>query len=214
MPFCKRKQAHTSALLVCAILATTFLAYGKDSAKKLSAYDAIVVDPVVVAPAAAKNFPAGLDAAIRARMGEELRKKKMFPDVQDQLPPSDQKTATTGGAAAIMEPSGGPSASASGSRSGTTQPEVSKLVLSTTVEKFSKGNTAARVLVGFGAGESRIALRFVLRDAATGAEIMQFDQESSWSGDLSFTGGTANEAARGAADNAVKGLIKEIQKNR
>ncbi|HUK30335.1 MAG TPA: DUF4410 domain-containing protein, partial [Candidatus Acidoferrum sp.] len=94
------------------------------------------------------------------------------------------------------------------------QEATHKLILSSTVEKFSKGNMAARVLVGFGAGESKITLRFVLHDASTGAEIMQLEQEATWSGDLSFTGGTPNEAARGAADNAVKGLIKEIRKNR
>jgi hypothetical protein len=214
MPFRPNSPARTSALVAFAILAGSFLAYGKGPEKKLSAYDMIVVEPVVVAPGAAKNFPMGLDAAIRARMAEELRKKKLFQDVEDQTAPLQQKASPIAGPSRHGVAASGPSDFEGETQTVEPQEMPHKLVLSSTVEKFSKGNMAARVLVGFGAGESKITLHFVLHDAATGAEIMQFDQEASWSGDLSFTGGTPNEAARGAADNAVKGLIKEIQKNR
>jgi hypothetical protein len=214
MPFFSNRMARTSAVVALAMLSGTFLANGKGSEKKLSAYEMIVVEPVIVAPGAAKSFPAGLDAAIRARMGDELRKKKVFPDVEDQTAPLQQKASPIAGPARRGIVASGPSDSGDETQNIEPQEVPRKVVLSSTVEKFSKGNMAARVLVGFGAGESKITLRFVLHDAATGAEIMQFEQEASWSGDLSFTGGTPNEAARGAADNAVKGLIKEIQKNR
>jgi hypothetical protein len=214
MPFLTKRLARTAALVGVAVFSAAFIANGKDAARKLSSYDAIIVEPVVVGSGAAKNFPVGLDAAIRSRMGEELRKKKLFQDVEDQTAPLQQKSSPIAGPPRKAIAASGPSAFEDEAQSAGQPPEASRLILSTTVVKFSKGNMAARAIIGFGAGESRIALHFVLRDSTTGAEIMQFDQESSWSGELNFTGGTPNEAARGAADNAVKGLIKEIQKNR
>jgi hypothetical protein len=214
MPFRITRHACTSVVLLFAMLAMAFVAHGKDADKKLSTYSAITVDPVIVGPAAAKNFPVGLDAAIRARMVDELRKKKLFQDVQDQAAPAHQRQATRNPPGPNSDPaiSTGPSPT---SAQDTSQPvEPPRIILSTTVEQFSKGNMAARAIIGFGAGESKITLRFVLRDAATGAELLQFEQKASYTGDLSFTGGTPSEAARGAANGAVKGLIKEIQKNR
>jgi hypothetical protein len=213
MRFHVKNQARGAAILVFAILAAAFIANAKDSAKKLSNYDAIIVEPVVVVPGAAKNFPAGFDAAIRARMGDELRKKKLFQDVQDQFPATTQNPAPAG-VTASADATSGPNPSASSPQGGALQSAASRIILSATVEQFSKGSMAARSLIGFGAGESRITLHFVLRDSASGTELMEFDQKATWNGDLSFTGGTPNEAARGVADNAVKGLIREIQKNR
>ncbi len=214
-------RARASAIIATAILASALIAYGKDETKKLSTYDMIVVEPVAVTSGAAKNFPPGLDSAIRARMCEELKKKKLFRDVLDLSAPTQQKAPDSGGAVDIADATS--TASASGAPTGNTTSKGQadgqetgphKIILSTTVEQFSKGNTAARVLVGFGAGESKITLHFVLRDSATGAQLLQMEQKASWSGMTSFSGGDANDATRGVTNNAVKGLVREIEKNR
>lgn len=158
--------------------------------KRLSGYNTFVVQAVTVEQSAAtKDLPKGLDIIMQDRIVQELRKKNVFQGVQGpgEMPTETNKTAA----------------------------EIEKgLILNSMVLSFDKGNTAGRFFLGFGSGKSKITVRFILRDAQSGLEIMRFDQKATWNGMTTFSGGDAEDAAHGVAFNVVKELIKEVQKNR
>jgi hypothetical protein len=158
--------------------------------KRLSSYNTFVVQAVTVEQSAAtKDFPKGLDIVMQDRIVQELRNKNVFQRVQG---PGESPTEAD-------KPAG----------------ESEKgLILNGMVLSFDKGNTAGRFFLGFGSGKSKITVRFILRDAQSGLEIMKFDQKATWNGMTTFSGGDAEDAAHGVAFNAVKEMIKEIQKNR
>src|SRR6185436_2628987 len=72
--------------------------------------------------------------------------------------------------------------------------EGQKLTLALTVIKFDKGNRAARYMVGFGAGATKIKVRFVFTDAASGKEVFRTDREGKFFGTISFVGGSKEHA--------------------
>ncbi|MGH9562148.1 MAG: DUF4410 domain-containing protein, partial [Terracidiphilus sp.] len=89
-----------------------------------------------------------------------------------------------------------------------------RVILNCTILSFSTGNRAARYLAGFGAGESKLKVRFALKDAKTGADVMSWEQTGTFKGMFTPFGGNANTAFAGAANGVVKGLMKQIEKNR
>jgi hypothetical protein len=79
---------------------------------------------------------------------------------------------------------------------------------------YDKGSRAGRWLVGFGAGATKVKVRFVFRDAQTGAELFRTDRQGKFYGTVSLVGGGKGQAVSEAAGDVVDGLIKDIRKNR
>ena len=92
--------------------------------------------------------------------------------------------------------------------------EGQKLMMAMTVIQFEKGNRASRYLVGFGAGATKIKVRFVFTDAASGKEMFRTDREGKFYGAISFVGGSKEQAITEAAGDVLDGLIKDVNKNR
>ena len=69
-------------------------------------------------------------------------------------------------------------------------------------------------MVAFGYGATKIKMRFSVRDAATGVELVTFDHKGSFSGAFSFVGGGKEKAQNEAAGDVVDGIVKKILKNR
>jgi len=89
-----------------------------------------------------------------------------------------------------------------------------RLVLSSTVVEYNKGSRAARFVVGMGAGAAKMRIRFVFKDAATGAELFQTEREGKYAGWLSGSGGTKEEAVIESAGDVVDRLLEDIKKQR
>jgi hypothetical protein len=79
---------------------------------------------------------------------------------------------------------------------------------------FNKGNRAARYIVGFGAGATKIKVRLVFRDAESQQELLSVDREGKFSGMFTLVGGSGTQAMSDVANDVIDGLIKEINKNR
>jgi curli biogenesis system outer membrane secretion channel CsgG len=89
----------------------------------------------------------------------------------------------------------------------TTATEASpKLKVSGEVTKYVKGSQAARYLVGFGAGKTKVVVDVKLTDAATGEVI--FNQ--SVDGDVTWGlfGGDSDKAKGGVADEIIREMKK------
>ena len=89
-----------------------------------------------------------------------------------------------------------------------------RLILSNRVVEYSKGNRAARMLVGWGAGAAKMRIQFVFKDAETGAELFRTEREGKYAGWLSGTGGTKEEAVIESAGDVVDRLLDDIKKQR
>jgi hypothetical protein len=188
-------------------------------AKKLAGYTVIVVEKFTVDKnPATEDFPKGLETMMQGRAVAKMREQKLFEKVIDaaEAPavqpaasnpaPSDDtraaaQTGTRGEGAGVQKPT----ASGAGER---------RVSLNGTVLTFDKGSRAARYFGGFGAGESKLKVRFILADAQTGTEVMRWDQVGTFKGMFSAFGGSQEEAFASTANGVVKGLIKEIVKNR
>jgi len=165
----------------------------QNAKKPLSGYSVITVETFVVGTLAAKmGFPQGFEGLIQKSAVVELSGRKLFEKVIDATEP----TAGTDGAATAPEE------------------ERRRLILSGTIIGYDPGSRATRVLVGFGAGSAKVKVRLILRDAQTSKEVLRTDLQGKYAGMSSFAGGTVETATRQAAEKVVKGLIKEIQKNR
>lgn len=81
-----------------------------------------------------------------------------------------------------------------------------KLKVSGEVTKYVKGSQAARYLVGFGAGKTKVVVDVKLTDAATGEVI--FNQ--SVDGDVTWGlfGGDSDKAKGGVADEIIREMKK------
>ena len=187
------------------------------STKKLAGYNVIVVNAFTIDKSpATSGTPKELESIIHARAVQELRAKAIFEGVVDAAPPAPDTSGRVDArvdlrvSAVQTVVTGVPGAEVRAS-AGTEQ----RVILSGAVLSFSKGNRAARYAAdGLGAGESKLKVRFTLADAKTGAELMSWVEEGTFKGTLSPFGGSANQATSGAANGVVKGLIKQIEKNR
>jgi len=89
-----------------------------------------------------------------------------------------------------------------------------RLLLTSTVVGYDKGSRAARFMVGMGAGAAKMRIRFVFKDAVTGAELFTTEREGKYAGWLSGTGGTKEEAVVESAGDVVDRLLEDIKKQR
>jgi hypothetical protein len=85
------------------------------------------------------------------------------------------------------------------------------LIASGEVADFAKGNRAARVAVGYGAGSAKIKVVLVLRDALSGMEVLRLEQTGRYAGFGNLTGGSADKARSESARKVVDGLLKQIK---
>ncbi len=181
-------------LMLAAALPALAADQKKEAAKQLAGYNGILVEKFAVDNnPATEDFPKGLETMMQSRAVQKLREKKIFDEVVDGAEP----TAADPGVAKAP---------------GAEPPRW--LILSATVLTFDKGSRAARYWGGFGAGATRIKVRFVLRDEKTGAEILRFDHQGSFKGMFSTFGGSQEEAFGKAASGVVNGMTTELEKNR
>jgi hypothetical protein len=188
------------------------------SAKKLDGYNVIVVNAFTIDKNSATiGAPEGLESMIHARAVEQLQAKAIFDGVVDAAPPAASEDSGRVDARVDLRvssvqpvmtgvPGAEPRANTGVER---------RVMLSGTILSFTKGNRAARYASdGFGAGESKLKMRFTLTDPKTGTELMSWTEEGTFKGALSPFGGSANQATTGATNGVVKALIKQIEKNR
>lgn len=194
----KTKRAIPIVLVAIALAAGSSSSSDKPKVKALTAYQGVVVEKFTVEKnSATEDFPRGQEQSIQQNTVQRLMKEKLFEEVVD--------------AGADTPPSGGielPSNVVTGS------PEKRRLKLNGTVVFFDKGSRAARWWVGFGAGATKVKVRFVLTDVETGAEVFRTERKGSFSGVFSFVGGGKDQATGEAAGDVVDGLVKDIKKNR
>lgn len=193
--------------------------FAQQTTKKLTGYNAIVIEKFDVEKnAATEDFPKGLEVVMQGRAVVKMREQKLFEKVIDGA----EAPGVTGAAEnkeAVKEPgntekterkTGEPS----GQKNMATAPGERRLILSSTVVLYDKGSRAARYFGGFGAGQSKVKVRFILKDAQTNAEVMSFDKQGTFKGMFSAFGGSQEEAFAKAASGLVKALIDELTKNR
>jgi hypothetical protein len=193
--------------------------FAQQTTKKLASYNAIVVERFDVEKnAATEDFPKGLDVVMQGRAVAKLRERKLFETVIDGA----EAPAASGAAEnkeAVKEP-GNPektepkAGEPSGQKDAATPSAERRLVLSSTVVFYDKGSRAARYFGGFGAGQSKVKVRFVLKDAQTNAEVLSFEKQGTFKGMFSAFGGSQEEAFTKAASGVVKALVEELIKNR
>jgi hypothetical protein len=90
---------------------------------------------------------------------------------------------------------------------------VKRMTVSATVVEFTRGNRAARS-IGIGAGAMMLRVRFTVKDAVTGAEILACERLGRYSGRFIADGGTKEAGFSAVVTEVVDGLIAEIEKNR
>jgi hypothetical protein len=183
------RSAKLLSLIAVALLSIVAFAQEQKPGKSLAGYKAVMIEKVTVEKnAATEEFPVGYDAVLQKSAVANLLKKRTFEQVID--------AAETASAEAAKPAEG------------------QKLTLAMTVIKFDKGNRAARYMVGFGAGATKIKVRFVFCDAATGKELFRSDREGKFYGAISLVGGSKEHAVTEAAGDVIDGLIKDVNKNR
>ena len=191
----KLKSSAIPWLAVILLLAPAALLAAQEApiAKPLAGYTTIVVEKFTIENnAATENFPRGYETVMQNETIRRLEKKALFERVVDA-------------AEATAESDPAPDTAAEPGKT---------LVLSGTVVTFDKGSRAARYLVGFGAGATKIKVRFVLRDASSGQNVLEVDRQGKFYGVISFVGGSQSQADSKSARSVVAGLIKVIAKNR
>jgi hypothetical protein len=86
--------------------------------------------------------------------------------------------------------------------------------LSCTVLSFGPGSRATRLTFGIWAGRTKIRARFLLRDAQSGAEVLQFERQGTFKGTMGLSLGSIFDGPDQANLHAVDGLanaaIKEL----
>ncbi|MGH9738594.1 MAG: DUF4410 domain-containing protein [Candidatus Acidiferrales bacterium] len=185
-------------------------------ARKLAPYNAIVVKPFAIEkyPSTA-DAPDGLASAIQKRAVQELEANALFDAVIDASPMvSSQSDDASGRVDMRISPVARGIAATAGTPSPADGMRDRRLILHCEVVSFSRGNRAARYLAGFGAGESKLKARFTLTDEKTGADVLSWEQTGTFKGMLTSFGGGNQSAVNGAANSVVKGMIKQIEKNR
>jgi hypothetical protein len=162
--------------------------------KPLTGYKVIVVDKTAVdqSPATAK-LPAGFDLALQQQIIERFKDDKLFDEVIDGTIEDENRTAPPP-----------PAPPAAGKR----------LVLSISIIEFDPGNKALRRTIGFGAGATKVKIRFVFRDASSNRELFTTTQQGKFWGFVEVFGSGRNHAVTEASGDVIDGLIREINKNR
>lgn len=186
------------------------------TAKKLSDYKVIVVEAFTIDknPATA-DFPKGLELLIHARAVQELQAKALFDAVVDAGPAVPEDAAAPNAPLDMRVGAVSPAPSPVGAQAARDAVSAGRRVdLHCVILSFSKGNRAARYVAGFGPGESKLKVRFTLTDAMTGTEIMSWEQTGTFKGTFTPFGGSSGQASDSLANGVVKGLIKQIEKNR
>jgi hypothetical protein len=182
----------TLSLLSAVGLTSSAAAQESKAKKPLAGYNVLAVEKASVEQnAATENFPGGYDVVLQKSTIDNLQKKKVFAQIIDA---SENASAGSEGQAPSTDDK--------------------RLILSMTVIKFDKGSRAARYFGGFGAGATKIKVRFVFRDAASGQEVFRTDREGKFYGTFSLFGGAKERAISEAAGDVVDGVIKDISKNR
>ena len=187
------KHLKTTALLFTILLFCFRLpAASQTPAKPLANYNAIVVEKVAIEKSPQNDkFPEGYDAALQRKIIEELRKKKVFADVIDPLIEEAFKRYNN-----------------------PPPPGERRVVLWTTIIDFNPGNRALRYAVGWGAGATKIKVRFVFKDPVSGEEKLMTTAQGKFLGFISVVGSSRNHAVNEASGDVVDALIRDIKKNR
>ena len=160
--------------------------------KPLAGYRSLVVEEFTIEQGAAtENFPAGLEVEIQQGAIRRLRNKRVFVEVIDGSREQEAESGLAG--------------SAESNR---------RAILSGAVIEYKQGSRLKRKLIGFGSGATKIKMRFVVRDAATGGELTTFDHKGSFSCNFCFMGGGKGKAEGEASGDVVDGVVKKIRKNR
>lgn len=89
--------------------------------------------------------------------------------------------------------------------------QAGTVVASGEISDYAKGNRAARVAVGYGAGSAKIKVVMVFRDGVSGAEVLRLERTGRYAGFGNLTGGSAEKARSESARKVVDGLVKEIK---
>ncbi len=193
--------------------------FAQQTTKKLAGYNAIVIEKFDVEKnAATEDFPKGLEVVMQGRAVAKMRERKLFEKVIDGAE-TPGVTGAPENKEAVKEPGNTEkteqkSAEPSGQKDMATPSAERRLILSSTVVLYDKGSRAARYFGGFGAGQSKVKVRFVLKDAQTNAEVMSFEKQGTFKGMFSAFGGSQEEAFAKAASGVVKALMEELIKNR
>ncbi len=191
-----KNRRFTLATLLSGLLIVSLgvpVASAKRPAKRtLAGYTVLQVENFQVEEnSATEGFPRGMHATLQENTVLRLRKEKLFGRILDAAEPDSTQA------------DGNPES-----------PEPEKrLVLSSTVIKYTKGSRAGRWLVGFGAGATKVKVRFVFRDASTGEELFRTDRQGKFYGTFSVIGGGKGHAVSEASGDVVDGLIRQIRKN-
>lgn len=161
--------------------------------KPLAGYTTIIVEKFTIENnAATEKFPRGYETVMHGEMVNRLRKRGIFEHVIDGEKPTEESNPSPGDAK---------------------QPEKT-LTLSGTVISYDKGNRAARYLVNFGAGATKVKVRFVLLDAQSGQELLKLDRQGKFYGVFGMFGGSRSQADAKSARSVVQGLIRAIEARR
>jgi hypothetical protein len=171
--------------IAISILLTILLAavlYAAD--KPLAGYNTIVLQTFTVDPELTKaKFPPDYENVLEKTLFAQLFSGRVFETVTDASLEPDAAKART--------------------------PRT--VIASGEVVDYYKGNRAARVTIGYGAGSARLKIVMVFRDAQSGKEVLRLEHEGSYAGFGNFTGGSADKAQSESARKAVEGLMKKIR---
>lgn len=153
--------------------------------KPLRAYNTLMISRFTVGPQVAKaQFPAGYEDVLQKTLLARLLSERVFSNVIDA---SDNRFAGIYGT------------------------EQQPLIAEGKIVDFSRGNRAARVGIGYGAGAAKIAVVLTFRDPATGREVLRLEQTGRYIGFGDLTGGSADKARAESARKVIDGLIKKIK---
>lgn len=152
--------------------------------KPLAPYTAVFIGPFTVDTDLLKrtDFPGGYEDVLQKEIFVRLLSDRVFPQVVD----------TSGGNTA-------------GSILGNI------LVLRGEVTDFNKGNRAARIGIGYGAGSAKLKLVLTFREMDTNREVLRLEQTGRYAGFGNLTGGSAAKARSESARKVVDGLVKQIK---
>lgn len=152
--------------------------------KPLAGYNVITVQKFEVGSLAENSgYPAGFEGILQKTVYSKLISSRMFTTVVD----GSDSGAPTGESA-----------------------DAKKVILVGTIIGYDKGSRTARWMVGMGAGKSKVKVRFVCTDAATGQELWRTDQEGSFSGTFDIGGGNESRAASESTRKVADGLLKQL----
>ena len=162
--------------------------------KPLAGYTVLLVEPFVVDKGEhTKGFPPGEEKMLKKHLIAELSAKKVFEEVIEQEPP-DASAPPAGAAPAVQK---------------------RRLILSGTVLAYSKGSSTARFLMWpIPVAPSVIKVRFVFRDADSGQDIFQTEQQGKYNAIGSLGVADKQESVAASNSGVIRALLKEISKRR